>query len=29
MVDAVFSQAAGFIGAFDPLSPVAVRRLIQ
>jgi len=29
MVDAVYSQAAGFIGAFDPLSPVAVRRLIQ
>jgi hypothetical protein len=29
MVDAIFSQAAGFIGAFDPLSPVAVRRLIE
>jgi hypothetical protein len=29
MVDAVYSQAAGFIGAFDPLSPVAVRRLIE
>ena len=29
MVDAVYSQAAGFIGAFDPLSLVAVRRLIE
>ena len=29
MVDAVYSQAAGFIGAFDPLSSVAVRRLIE
>jgi hypothetical protein len=29
MVDAVYSQAAGFIGAFDPTSHVAVRRLIQ
>jgi hypothetical protein len=29
MVDAVFSQAAGFIGAFNPASAVTVRRLIQ
>jgi Tfp pilus assembly protein PilX len=29
MVDAVYSQAAGFIGAFNPLSAVTVRRLIE
>jgi hypothetical protein len=29
MVDAVYSQAAGFIGAFDPTAAVTVRRLIQ
>jgi hypothetical protein len=29
MVDAVYSQAAGFIGAFNPFSAVAVRRLIE
>jgi Flp pilus assembly protein TadG len=29
MVDAVYSQAAGFIGAFNPLSGVTVRRLIE
>jgi hypothetical protein len=29
MVDAIFSQAAGFIGAFNPLSAVTVRRLIK
>jgi len=29
MVDAVFSQAAGFIGAFNPLGAVTVRRLIE
>jgi hypothetical protein len=29
MVDAVYSQAAGFIGAFDPESPVAIRRLVE
>src|SRR6266545_7805649 len=28
MVDAVYSEAAGLIGAFSPLSKVAVRRLI-
>ena len=29
MVDAVFSQAAGFLGAFNPLGAVTVRRLIE
>jgi Putative Flp pilus-assembly TadE/G-like len=29
MVDAVFSQSAGFIGAFNPLGAVTVRRLIE
>jgi Putative Flp pilus-assembly TadE/G-like len=29
MVDAVYSQAAGFIGAFNPFSAVTVRRLIE
>ncbi|TMG09760.1 MAG: hypothetical protein E6I02_00780 [Chloroflexi bacterium] len=29
MVDAIYSQAASFIGAFDPLSSVSVRRLIE
>jgi len=29
MVDAVYSQAASFIGAFDPLATVAIRRLIE
>jgi Putative Flp pilus-assembly TadE/G-like len=29
MVDAVYSQSAGFIGAFNPLSGVTVRRLIE
>jgi len=29
MVDAVYSEAAGFIGAFNPLSAVKARRLIE
>jgi len=29
MVDAVYSQAAGFIGAFNPFAAVQVRRLIE
>jgi hypothetical protein len=29
MVDAVYSQAAGYIGAFNPLSGVTARRLIE
>jgi hypothetical protein len=29
IVDAVYSEAAGFIGAFNPLSAVKARRLIE
>lgn len=29
MVDAIYSQAAGFIGAFNPFAAVQVRRLIE
>jgi len=29
MVDATYSQAASFIGAFNPLSAIAVRRLVE
>lgn len=29
MVDAVYSQSAGYIGAFNPMAAVAVRRLIK
>jgi hypothetical protein len=29
MVDAVYSQAAGYLGAFDPTSAVTVRRLVE
>jgi hypothetical protein len=29
MVDAVYSQAAGFMGAFDPSASIIVRRLIE
>jgi len=29
MVDAVYSQAAGYIGSFDPTSTVTVRRLVE
>jgi hypothetical protein len=29
MVDAIYSEAAGFIGAFNPLSAVRARRLIE
>src|SRR5262249_23708217 len=29
MVDAVYSQSASFLGAFNPLGSVAIRRLIE
>ena len=29
MVDAIYSQAAGYLGAFDPSAAVTVRRLIE
>ncbi len=29
MVDAAYSQSAGFLGAYDPLSGITIRRLVQ
>jgi hypothetical protein len=29
IVDAAYSQAAGFLGAYDPNSGITIRRLIE